>query len=138
MDRVKKAVQVSNRFSIFWGLFAWALLAIFANPIASIFNDNEEVIRTVELFLWIVPAGFGLQGILSIINSHLNTINKPLQASLIIVVQMLVLGLPAIYLGKQLADITGIFIALALTYAAGGILSIIVNRQLMGQLSRNE
>ena len=135
LDRVKEAVNVSNKFSMIWGLIAWGILAVFAKPVASVFNDNEEVIQTVQLYLWIVPAGFGLQGILSIVNSHLNTISKPLQASLIIVIQMLVVGIPAIYMGKQLAGIQGIFIALALTYAVGGVISMITNKKIMTNLS---
>jgi hypothetical protein len=54
-----------------------------------------------------------------------------MQASLIIVVQMLVIGIPAIFLGKYLAGIEGVFIALAVTYAMGGVMSLIVNKQMM-------
>lgn len=131
IDRVQGAISVSIRFAFLWGLFAWGVLAFFAQPIASIFNDNPEVIDTVQWYLWIVPAGFGLQGILSIINSHLNTIGKPLHASMVIVLQMLVLGVPAIYLGRELAGIQGIFVALACTYILGGAISLLVNRQVM-------
>lgn len=131
LDRVVEGVKISNRFSFVWGLFAWAVLAALSKPIASIFNSNEQVIETVQLFLWIVPAGFGLQGILSIINSNLNTINKPLHASLIIVVQMLVLGLPAMYLGKYFGGVAGIFVGLATTYVLGGLISIVVNKRIM-------
>ena len=120
LDRVREAVLVSNRFAILWGLISWSLLALGSYQIASIFNDNQEVIDTVQLFLWIVPAGFGLQGVLSVINSNLNTINKPLQASSIVVIQMLVLGLPAIYLGKELDGVRGVFIGIAFTYILGG------------------
>ncbi|MDW3190804.1 MAG: MATE family efflux transporter [Cytophagales bacterium] len=131
LDRVVEGVTISNRFSFVWGLFAWAILAALSHPIASIFNSNEQVIETVQLFLWIVPAGFGLQGILSVINSNLNTINKPLHASLIIVVQMLVLGLPAMYLGKYFGGVAGIFVGLATTYILGGLISIVVNKKIM-------
>jgi len=134
LDRVRKSVQLSNRFAIIWGLIAWGLLALSARFIASIFNSHEEVINTVQLFLWIVPAGFGLQGILTIINSNLNTVNKPLQASSIIVVQMLLLGLPAIYLGKTLSGVQGIFIGIAFTYVLGGVLSLVVNKRIMDRL----
>jgi putative MATE family efflux protein len=137
LDRVKAAVSVSSKFAIVYGLIIWGILALFARPIASVFNDNEEVIQTVQMFLWIVPAGFGLHGILSIVNSNLNTIGKPIQAFLIIVAQMLVFGIPAIYFGKQLAGIQGIFIALALTYALGGVISLIVNKHIMKNLSRS-
>ena len=131
LDRVVESVKISNRFSFIWGLFAWAVLAALSYPIAAIFNSNEQVIETVQLFLWIVPAGFGLQGILSVINSNLNTINKPLHASLIIVVQMLVLGLPAMYLGKYFGGVAGIFVGLATTYILGGLISIVVNKKIM-------
>ena len=133
---MNQAVGIANSFSFAWGLFAWGLLALFARPIAMIFNSNEEVIVTVQLFLWIVPAGFGLQGILSIINSNLNTVNKPLQASTIIVVQMLIIGLPLIYLGKAMANVRGIFVGLAVTYCLGGVISLLLNRQLMRRFNR--
>ena len=135
LDRVNDAVRMSSWFSFLWGLFAWGVLALFSYQIAAVFNKNEEVISTVQLFLWTVPAGFGLQGILSVINTHLNTINKPLQASLIIVIQMLILGLPAIYLGKQLAEVKGIFIGLAITYFLGGIISLFANRRIMSKFA---
>ena len=128
---MKQAVSLSNRFSILWGVVAWGVLALFAYPIGSIFNANQEVIETVQLFLWIVPAGYGLQGILSIINSNLNTINKPLQASLIIVIQMLIIGLPLIFLGKEWLGVKGIFLGLATTYVLGGLISLVVNRRIM-------
>ncbi|MFT7032205.1 MAG: putative MATE family efflux protein [Cyclobacteriaceae bacterium] len=135
LGRVKEAVNVSIQFSFIWGLLAWGILVLFAQPIASVFNDNVDVIQTVQWYLWIVPAGFGLQGILSITNSYLNTIGKPLQASMIIVLQTLILGVPAILLGKHLAGIQGIFIALAFTYVLGGIISLVVNKRIMGKLS---
>jgi putative MATE family efflux protein len=135
ISRVKEAVKVSIQFSFIWGLIAWGLLVFFAKPIASIFNDNEDVISTVQLYLWIVPAGFGLQGILSIVNSQLNTIGKPLQAAMIIVAQMLVLGIPAIFIGKELGGIQGIFLALAATYVVGGVISLIVSHRIMKKMS---
>ncbi len=133
LDRVRESVKISSVFAIAWGMVSWGLLALGSRFIASIFNSHEEVIQTVQLFLWIVPAGFGLQGVLSIINSNLNTINKPLQASSIIVVQMLVLGLPAIYLGKEIDGIRGIFIGIAVMYALGGLLSMGMNKVIMNR-----
>ncbi len=131
LDRVKEAVRISLRFSFLWGLFAWGVLAQFAREVASIFNDNVQVLDAVQSYLWIVPAGYGLQGVLGIINSHLNTVNKPLPASLIIVIQMLVIGIPIIFLGNRLAGIEGVFIALAITYITGGLMSLLVNKQMM-------
>ncbi len=133
IDRIQECLRISSGFALVWGLIAWGLLALFSRPLALIFNSQAEVIETVQLFLWIVPAGFGLQGILSIINSNLNTINKPLQASSVIIIQMLVLGLPAIFLGRELGGVKGIFMGIAATYAIGGLLSLLVNRVVMNR-----
>ncbi len=134
-SRVNQAVTISNWFAVLWGLCSWALLALLATPIAIIFNKNQEVVDTVVLFLCIVPAGFGLQGVLSVINSNLNTINKPMHASLIIAAQMLIVGLPMIFVGKSLLGVKGIFIGLALTYIIGGLMSLVVNRKVMQSFS---
>ncbi|MEL7145891.1 MAG: MATE family efflux transporter, partial [Bacteroidota bacterium] len=135
LDRVKNAVKISNVFAVCWGLVTWVVLAFGSRHIAGIFNADEQVIRTIQLFLWIVPAGFGLQGVLSIVNSQLNTLNKPLQASAVIIVQMLVLGLPAIYLGKELLGISGIFAGIAIAYVLGGLMSIALNGWLMKRMT---
>lgn len=135
LDRVREAVNIGIKFAVIWGLISWGLLALFAESLASIFSDDAAVIETVKMYLWIVPIGFGLQGILSIINSNLNTIGRPLQASMIIVIQMLVLGIPAILMGKILGGIQGIFVALAFTYILGGVISLMMNRMVMRRFS---
>ncbi|MEM9896642.1 MAG: MATE family efflux transporter [Bacteroidota bacterium] len=134
LDRVAEALRISNRFSLLWGLLSWGILALFSGAIASVFNESPEVIETTQLFLWIVPAGFGLQGVLSIVNSHLNTINKPVQASLLIVIQMLVIGLPLVYLGMYVDGIRGIFIGLALTYCMGGLISLAASTRSLSEM----
>ncbi len=54
LDRVRESVKLSNRFAIVWGLVAWGLLALGARTIAAVFNSHEEVVNTVQLFLWVV------------------------------------------------------------------------------------
>ena len=80
-----------------------------------------------------MPAGFGLQGVLSIVNANLNTLGKPLHASAIILVQMVVLGLPAVYLGKELHGIEGIFVGIATMYAPGGVVAWLTNRWVLAR-----
>lgn len=134
IDRIKQGVQISTKFSIYYGLGVWLLLALFASPIASIFSDSNEVQENITLFLYILPAGFGLQGVVSIINSNLNTLNKPLPASLIIGFQMLIVGIPLVYLGSFYLGIKGIFGALATAYIVGGIVSIIINKTIVNKI----
>ncbi len=122
-ERIKKAIKISSLASIVWGLFAAAALYMFAEPIARIFSEDKKVIESSVLFLRLVPISFGFQGIAMIVNSNLNTMNRPLTASLLIIVQMLVIYVPLAYLGSMLEGLRGIFYALLITYISGGILS---------------
>ena len=104
-------------------MFASVFLYFFSNQIVGVFTDDPQVIETAALFLTIVPISFGFQGIAMIVNSNLNTMNRPLTASLLIITQMLVIYIPLAYLGSEYNGIQGIFIALLISYIAGGILS---------------
>ncbi len=136
LKRIEASITQSNRFSLLYGLAVWALLWLFARPIATVFTDDPMTIEVVEMFLKILPAGFGLQGVLSIVNSYLNTIDRPIPGSLIIVVQMLVIGVPSIYLGGMLLQTQGVFVGLAATYIVGGIISLLYHYRATAQLRR--
>ena len=127
IDRIQRALNLAGFFSIGWGIFASVFLFAFAEPLAGIFSSDKEVIETTVMFLKIVPVSFGFQGIAMIVNANLNTMNRPLSASILIVVQMLVIYIPLAYLGSSIDGIRGIFIALLITYLCGGSLSFITS-----------
>jgi len=135
-DRVKLAVRLSNRFSSIFGVVIFVLLAIFAKPIASIFNANPEVISTIALYLWVVPIGYGLHGILMLSTSVLNVLNKPIHAAVLMIVQMFVLYVPLAYVGSHLFDLTGLFSGLAISFLISGILAIFVLKKNLGLTDR--
>jgi putative MATE family efflux protein len=120
-DRLRSGSTLSARFSIFWGLFVYGLLFIFARPIATLFNDNPEVVSTVIIYLRIVPIGYGLQGILLISTASLNVLNKPLHAALIAILQMFALYVPLAFAGSKLFGLPGVFASLAFVYCIAGI-----------------
>ena len=72
VDRVAEAYRLSIRFVLGWQLLVYGLLALAAPLIAEIFSDDPEVISTIRLFLWIMPLGFGMQGVIILTNSSLN------------------------------------------------------------------
>jgi len=111
-------MRLSERFSLLFGLGAFILLAAAAHPVAGFFTRNPDVIAAIKLYLRIVPLAYGLQGILVVAGAALNALNKPLHAAGLVLTQMIVLFVPLAYLGSSLA---GVFIALGLVYALGGI-----------------
>ena len=130
-DRVKLGVKYSNGFSLIWGVVMFALLAVTARPVASIFNDDPVVISIIMLYLWIVPIGYALFGVFQISTITLNVLNKPVPAAILMVIQMFVLYIPLAYVGSYLFGLTGIFGAIVLAYSLTGIASHFVLKRVL-------
>ncbi|MEE8357964.1 MAG: MATE family efflux transporter [Candidatus Hydrothermarchaeales archaeon] len=121
LDRVYLGRKYTNSFSMAWGAAMLVLLAIAARPIATVFSDNPEVIKTVVLYLTIVPVGIGYQGVFLLATTSLNVLNRPLHAAALAVVQMFVLYIPLAYAGSYLFGLAGVFSAVAVTYFIAGM-----------------
>jgi Na+-driven multidrug efflux pump len=134
LERVRLGIQQSEKFSLLWGLGAFILLAATAHPIASMFNDDPQVVAGIALYLRIVPLALGLQGIVTISNSTLNVLNKPLHAAALILGQMVLVYIPLAYLGSSLLGLGGIFGALALVYAGGGVVAHLLVKRISTRL----
>jgi len=100
-DRAKRGISLSNRFAVLWGAGMLLALALFARPIASIFNKSPEVISGIVTYLRIVPIGFGLQGVFVVSTTTLNVLRKPLHSAGLCLTQMFVLYIPLAYLGSS-------------------------------------
>ncbi len=122
-DRVKTAINMSHRFTIFWEIGIWILLILFRNSIAGLFNKDPMVISTIALYLTIVPLSYALQGVFILSTTALNVMHKPLHAASLTIFQMFILYIPLAILGSHLFGLTGIFAAVALSYVVSGIIS---------------
>lgn len=141
-NRVHTAINISHRFTIFWELVIWIILISLRNQIAGIFNKDPQVISTIALYLAIVPLSYALQGIFVLSTTALNVMHKPLQAASLTIIQMFLLCIPLALLGSHLFGLTGIFVAIALSYIVSGIISRLVlmnyfKRELNNEFERN-
>lgn len=109
MDRVEEAYRISTRFIMVWQLGVYVFLASCASIIAGIFSNDPEVIRAIQLFIWIMPVGYGLQGIIILTNSSLNALHKPLSALYLSVARFFVFYVPLAYLGSLYFGLFGFF-----------------------------
>ena len=76
LDRVRRAVSLSNNFLMFYGLVAAAVLFIIARPTASFFDDNPLVIDTATAYLRIVPFTYGTFGMMMISVGCFNSLGR--------------------------------------------------------------
>ena len=109
--RVHKALRYSNQFSLIWGTAMFILFALFAKPIALIFNKDPKVVAAIIIYLWILPIGNGFQGVFLLTNASLNAVNKPLHSTLLMVIRMFLLLIPLAYIGSWLLGLKGVLAA---------------------------
>jgi putative MATE family efflux protein len=108
-ERIKEAYQISLKFVLAWQLFMFVLLALSSGLIANIFTKDEQVADYIQLFLLIVPLGYGLQGIIILTNSSLNALHKPMAALILSIIRLFVCYVPIAYLGSYFFGLYGLF-----------------------------
>jgi putative MATE family efflux protein len=109
LDRVAEAYRLATRFIILWQLGIYLVLGLFAGLIARLFSDDPAVIPTIRTFLWILPLGYGLQGIIILTNSSLNALHRPLEALWLSMARFFVFYVPLAWLGSRWFGLPGFF-----------------------------
>jgi len=110
MHRVEKSYKASVKFVLAWQLFIYVILVLIAPFIADIFSKEQVVADIIVLFIWILPLGYGLQGIIILTNSSFNALHKPMVALMLSVIRLFVCYVPLAYLGSVYYGIVGFFI----------------------------
>lgn len=120
LDRIILGIRLSEKFSVISNAIIFLILVLISKPLAGLFSDNSDVISVIVRYLWIVPIGYGFQGILLVSTAALNALNKPMHSAALIVFQMFILYIPLSFIGSKLFGIPGIFVALIISYFIAG------------------
>jgi len=110
MERVKASYITAIKFVMFWQILIHIVLVLLAPYISEVFAKEKEVADLIVLFIWILPLGYGLQGIIILTNSSFNALHKPMITLMLSVIRLFVCYVPAAYLGSVLFGLTGFFI----------------------------
>lgn len=114
IERVKETVKYAISFSVIWSVTTALLISFFAHPIARIFSNDGQVQEYLSLYLVIVPMSYFVANISHGWGSTFNAIGKPQISASLILIKMVILSIPAVYIGYHLSGVTGVFGALAL------------------------
>lgn len=109
-DRVGAAYRIAIRSVLIVQLMIYAVMLATAPWIAAIFTDDPEVARLIRLFIYIMPLGYGVQGVIILTNSSLNALHRPMSALALSVVRLFVFFVPLSWLGAIIYDIPGLFV----------------------------
>ncbi|MFP4313916.1 MAG: MATE family efflux transporter [Alphaproteobacteria bacterium] len=126
-DRVHHTLKVAIRFNFFWSLFVALVLIVFGRQIAGIFTDDPEIIKIMVLFFMMVPASYAFGNLIMGWGSAFNAMGKPARSVMMIVTRMVILLIPALYIGQHFFGIMGIFGAIAAVNVAAGIFFHLMN-----------
>jgi putative MATE family efflux protein len=134
LDRVLEFTGKSAKFCIFFALAAAAVLALVAEPLVAIFDDNADVISAARSYLLIVPfslAGFGvmLTGV-----AAFNALGRPLPATALTFVKLFVVYIPCAWLFGRFFGLEGIYWANALAHIGFGVIGYVWFRRVLGSI----
>jgi Na+-driven multidrug efflux pump len=87
----------------------YAILWLLSGLIANAFAEEQKVADLIQLFLLIVPLGYGFQGVTILTNSSFNAMHKPMVALVLSLVRLFVFFVPICYFGSVMFGIHGIF-----------------------------
>lgn len=110
MERVKASYITAIKFVMFWQILIHLMLVLLAPYISGMFAKEKAVADLIVLFIWILPLGYGLQGIIILTNSSFNALHKPMITLMLSVIRLFVCYVPIAYAGSVYFGLTGFFI----------------------------
>lgn len=126
--RVDQALRLALSVNIGWGVFVAIILALFAQPVATLFSKEPEVIKMTVLYLTIMPITFiGAQSV-QLWSSSFNACGYPKRAFLVLNSKIFVFFLPFAFLGGWFYNIPGVIMGMALGNVVAGVAIHFLNR----------
>jgi len=109
LRRVEEAYRLSIRFVLLFQLLVYGLLVATMSWIVALFTDDPAVEEVLRLYIWILPLGYGLQGIIILSNSALNALHQPMVALYLSIARFFVFYVPLAWLGSHFFGLPGFF-----------------------------
>ena len=134
LSRIDEAYRLCLSFVMKWQLAVYLLLALTAPWLAAVFSNDEEVRQLICWFIWILPLGYGLQGIVILTNSSLNALHLPMRALSLSIVRLFIFYVPIAWLGGQLFGVIGIFAGGLVANVLIAVSALVVFRRTLAQL----
>ena len=109
MDRIHESYRLTMKFILIWQLIVYVMMGLLAWVIAGMFTEDEAVARAIRLFIWILPLGYGLQGVVILTNSAFNALHKPMMALYLSIARFFVFYVPLAWAGSMLFGLAGFY-----------------------------
>lgn len=136
LDRVRKGVMGCFVFALLWQAVVWLILVLFQSPLIDAFAEpDSNLALNLSWFLWLVPLGLGLQGVIILANSTMNALHQPMVALRLSILRLFVFYVPVCALGAWLFGLYGIFAGAVIANLLMALISWLTVRNAIGKLS---
>ncbi len=108
-DRIVESYKLTVKFILVWQLVIYIVMALGAGLIAAVFTQDPEVKRAIQLFIWILPLGYGLQGVIILTNSAFNALHQPMVALYLSIARFFIFYVPLAWMGSQMFGLAGFY-----------------------------
>lgn len=113
LDRVRDALRSSLIFSVGFGVVVAVGLYVAAPSLAGLFTHDPAVAGVVVTYLRLVPLSYGLGGMIAIVNSAFNGLNRPGAAVVVSVARTMLVNVPVAWVGGRWLGVPGVFLGVA-------------------------
>ncbi len=125
-DRIKQAMRDALVFITLYILVTWALLFLFAEPIAGLFDAEGEARSLVVFFCQIVAGSFLFAGALFVANAAFNNLGSAFYSTIFNWGRSTLGTVPFVWFGAQYAGATGALAGWGLGAVVFGIAAMVV------------
>ena len=137
LDRVHQGARMSMTFASLFGLAAFVAFFLLAPYMAGFFVEDPEGHRILVLYLRIVSFGYGLMEVHRYSGFLLNGIHKPLHATGVNVLRVVVLLIPLALIGGHLfGGVVGVFWGRLAADVTSGLLGALWYRRVMRRVEK--
>lgn len=128
-DRARQARDTGLLFALAWGVLMMGAIWVFRARIATIFGTDPALTGELLRYLWIMPLGYALYGVLNVSEESLNAVGRPMVAAGQTVVHMFAFYAPFALIGAWMAQMQGVLWGVAAANVLGGIIAYWVSRR---------
>jgi len=124
-DRVRQSFISCFWISFIWSMFMAVVLALIGPYLASIFNDDPDLVNHARAYFYIVPVTIFGYGFVFISAAGLNALGRPLYGLVYTIIRSLLLYVGFIFIGVVLTNnLIGAFIGIATANLISGLIAI--------------
>ena len=122
LDRIREALTASMRFAFCYGAGVAAVFFLCAPWLAGLFSKDPQVTSVLVDYIRIISFGYGMMEVHRYCGFFLTGLHKPVLATLLNVIRVVVFLIPLSCLGARVFGVRGVFLGrLATDITVGSI-----------------